>query len=104
MIIPNKVAIEGLFPDQWIIDINKKNPGWFEVFMPDAAGGVSEFKVGGTHKGQFMSAMLEKADFAEDYEFLEKFEPVLEALETALIAGVKRLWPESALYQQLRNG
>ncbi|AZC63168.1 ATP-dependent nuclease [Pseudomonas chlororaphis] len=104
VIIPNKVAIEGLFPDQWIIDINKKNPGWFEVFMPDAAGGVSEFKVGGTHKGQFMSAMLEKADFAEDYEFLEKFEPVLEALETALIAGVKRLWPESALYQQLRNG
>nr|BFE92925.1 hypothetical protein GCM10020185_34610 [Pseudomonas brassicacearum subsp. brassicacearum] len=50
VIIPNKVAIEGLFPDHWVVELHQKHPGWFEVFMPDAAGGVSEFKVGGVHK------------------------------------------------------
>ena len=103
VIIPNKIAIEGLFPDQWIVDLQEIHPGWFEIFMPDAAGGVSEFKVGGVHKNQFMSAMFEKVDAALDYEFLEKFVPVLEALETALIAGIKRLWPESALHQQWKK-
>ena len=103
VIIPNKIAIEGLFPDQWIVDLQVAHPGWFEIFMPDAAGGVSEFKVGGVHKNQFMSAMFEKVDATADYEFLEKFEPVLEALEAALIAGIKRLWPESALYQQWKK-
>jgi len=103
VIIPNKIAIEGLFPDHWIVDLHNDHAGWFEVFMPDAAGGVSEFKVSGTHKNQFMSAMFEKVDSTPNYDFLEKFEPVLEALESALEAGMKRLWPESALYQQWKK-
>jgi len=103
VIIPNKIAIEGLFPDQWIVELQEAHPAWFEFFMPDAAGGVSEFKVGGVHKNQFMSAMFEKVDLTPNYEFLGKFEPVLEALEAALKAGIKRLWPESALYQQWKK-
>lgn len=100
VIIPNKVAIEGLFPDAWIVDMYINHPGWFELYLPDAAGGVSEFKVGGTHKNQFMGALLSMADVSDDYEFLEKFKPVLEALESSLLAGIKRRWPESSLYNQ----
>lgn len=103
VIIPNKVAIEGLFPDHWVVELHQKHPGWFEVFMPDAAGGVSEFKVGGVHKNQFMLTMLGMAEASPNYDFLEKFEPVLEALESALVAGMKRLWPEGALYQQWKK-
>lgn len=103
VIIPNKIAIEGLFPDQWIVDLHEAHPGWFEIFMPDAAGGVSEFKIGGVHKNQFMLAMFEKTDAAQDYEFLEKFEPVLEALDAALLTGIKRLWPDSPLHQQWKK-
>jgi putative ATP-dependent endonuclease of OLD family len=100
VVIPNKVAIEGLFPDEWITDLYKANPGWFEFFIPDAAGGVSEFKVLGVHKKQFMAEMVEKMDQALDYEFIVKFKPVIETLESALRAGIKRLWPDSQLFQE----
>lgn len=98
VVIPGKVEVEALFPDEWIVDEYEKHPGWFDIFMPDAGGGVSDFKVGGTHKNQFATSMLDRVEKATNYGFLEKFEPVLIALERALLASVKRLWPDSALY------
>ncbi|MBZ9666956.1 ATP-binding protein [Pseudomonas sp. LMG 31766] len=98
VVIPNRVAIEGLFPDEWILEAHADHPSWFELFIPDAAEGIGEFKVDGTHKTQFMNYMLRRVDAVEDYGFLEKFKPVLLATENALRAGVKRLWPNSTLH------
>ena len=103
VIIPNKVEMEALFPDEWIIKVHALHPGWFDIYIPDAAGGISDFKVGDVHKNQFLSEMINMVDASVNYAFLEKFEPVLLSLENALIASIKRLWPEGALYQRWKN-
>ncbi len=95
VVIPGKTAIEALFPDEWILLAHDGHPSWFELIVPDAAGGVADFKLASTSKKAFKSYMLQLCDEAEDYEFLKKFEPLLQSLESTLKSRVRKLWPHS---------
>ncbi|WP_047304851.1 ATP-dependent nuclease [Pseudomonas fluorescens] len=96
VVVPGKIAIEALFPDGWILSAHKLHPSWFEYLIPDAAGGVTDFKLSGTSKKAFKNFALELCVHATDYEFLEKFEPLIKTLEACLKSRIEKLWPHSS--------
>ncbi|MOA27549.1 hypothetical protein D3C78_1484320 [compost metagenome] len=85
-----------MFPDEWVLSAHRQHPSWFEYIIPDAAGGVTDFKLSGTSKKAFKNFVLELCEQSTDYEFLERFDPLITTLEACLKSRIAKLWPHSA--------
>jgi predicted ATP-dependent endonuclease of OLD family len=82
-------AMEGLFPDLWIQELNAAHPSWIADYAVDASGAVMPFRV--DQKRQFVDRMLEKVDASTDFEWAARWLPVLRAIEAGLSAQWKAL-------------
>lgn len=89
--VRDRFAIEGLFPDAWIISLYSSRPGWFETFSVDASGSLEPFKVKDDRKGDVIKALRAVADSQADLAWAERFISVLAAIDGALQRQIKSL-------------
>lgn len=52
--------IEGVFPDQWIVECHDEHEGWFEGWSVDAAGLVEPFSIKDRNKENYAKYMCER--------------------------------------------
>lgn len=84
-------AVEGLFPDSWLVETYDEHPGWFDSFSMDAAGAVEPFTVKDRNKSNLQNALRTRADELEDLEWAERWLLVLNAIEEALAKQLAKL-------------
>lgn len=77
-------AIEGLFPDDWIIEIYADHPNWFETYAVDASGQLEPFTVKDTRKGNIQEKLMDLADAKIGIEWADRFCKVCNVLDAAL--------------------
>lgn len=77
-------AIEGLFPDQWIIDLHARSSQYFRSFSVDAQGELEPFSIYDNHKAASQNYLLERAKSEEAEVWSARFLNVFGALETSL--------------------
>lgn len=89
VLIPNKMAIESLFPDEWIKEAYENEEVWFEHYQVDAGDVISFFDIRDKSKKAYMEYMFRKIDESQDLEWLNKFKVVFGALNKALELQIK---------------
>jgi 5S rRNA maturation endonuclease (ribonuclease M5) len=62
ILLPGGLPIEGLFPSDWLIELNKSNPNWFERFTCDLNEVIVDLKIKDGSKHSLQSALMRKAD------------------------------------------
>jgi len=77
-------AIEGLFPDEWIIDIHDAHPDWFETYSVDAAGQLEPFRIRDNRKSNVLNTLISRAGNEPDIEWGTRFRRVCSVLNEAL--------------------
>lgn len=82
-------AIEGLFPDAWIEEVYSQNPSWIPDFGVDSLGKIEPFSVNKEKKRQFFNFMINHEK--TDNNWIDKFIPVLDKIESGLEENAKRL-------------
>ena len=94
--------IEGLFPDEWIIQKYQESSAWFDEYAVDATGEtVSFFKIRDKNKFSYMDFMKRKAEEAVaigEYGWLSRWSPVLTRLDSSLENKVSRLSTVTDIY------
>jgi hypothetical protein len=91
LIVRDRFAIEGLFPDEWVQALYKDSPNWFDDCEFDAAGTLLPFCIKDRNKKQFQDAMFRRLEDVTDEGELERWFVFLEALESALSKETSRL-------------
>lgn len=84
VLIPHSMAIESLFPDEWIHEAKEYEEAWFEKWILAADQSISFFSIRDKSKKAYMSYMFTKIDSQENYECLNKFVVVLQGIENSL--------------------
>ncbi|MFP1908192.1 AAA family ATPase [Lonsdalea quercina] len=84
--IRNGYAIEGLFPDTFIISLMQEHPGWFvgQGLSVDAAGSVESFSLQDLKKTNAMNYLLERCKSTPINEWIERWQIAFDAIESAL--------------------
>ncbi|WP_072016068.1 ATP-dependent nuclease [Leptolyngbya sp. KIOST-1] len=82
--VRNRFAIEGLFPDEWIINAYEEHSSWFDDFSVDASNYVEPFRVKDTSKTQFSNFMKALAKEKNDYKWAERWINVCQVIDSAL--------------------
>ncbi|MEZ9179092.1 ATP-dependent endonuclease [Vibrio cyclitrophicus] len=81
VLIPGNMAIESLFPSEWIQDAFATEPVWFEEYIPAADDSISFFAIRDKSKKAFMNHMFDKVDNSENCLWSDKFMIILRKLE-----------------------
>lgn len=84
-------AIEGLFPDQWIVELHDRNPDWFEEYSVDATGTLEPFRVRSNRKRNLKSYLVARAESEASHDWAERFVQVGDVIERALEVLDERL-------------
>ena len=82
--VRSKFSIEGLFPDQWIVDLHEQHAGWFDSYSTDAAGQLEPFSIKDNKKSDVQISLIASADAAENLDWSTRFRTVCIVLDTAL--------------------
>src|SRR5690606_41136956 len=82
--VRSRFPIEGLFPDQWIIELKEQHPSWFRSFSVDAAGELEPFQIDDHRKKNLQNSLLERAQNETNLDWARKFIQVLQRIDTAL--------------------
>lgn len=78
-------SLEGLFPHEWIIDAHEEHPNWFSEYSIDVEGKLQPFLMKtDKNKEQLRHHLIAKADIQENYEWIVRFETVLDMLDSGL--------------------
>ncbi|GAA4736385.1 hypothetical protein GCM10025783_03150 [Amnibacterium soli] len=77
-------AIEGLFPDQWIIDLYAEHPSWFEDYSVDAGNKLEPFRLKDNYKTNAQGWLRGRADATPPQDWEEHWVEVLSAIEASL--------------------
>jgi hypothetical protein len=77
-------AIEGLFPDNWMVDENVRNANHFSDFQVDAAGALVKFRLKDNSKSSVGNALKARAEADADRSWASMWEVVCVALDAAL--------------------
>lgn len=85
-------AMEGLFPDAWIIEMRDQHPGWFKDFSVDAAGDLQPFTLKDDNKRSANTYLLTKARTASDFAWADKWLAVLKVLDDGLQRQADRIY------------
>jgi ABC-type cobalamin/Fe3+-siderophores transport system ATPase subunit len=91
VVVRDRYAIEGLFPDQWIIEIHEAHANWFNDFSMDAANNLQPFDVNDKHKQQVLAELKKRGEAAPNDEWQAGLNVVCGAIETALDLQTQRL-------------
>jgi predicted ATP-dependent endonuclease of OLD family len=84
--IRDRFAIEGLFPDDWIIDLKNQHSSWFDNdFSVDASGTLETFKIKDNHKSDFSKQMKQIAETQSDFNWASRWIQVFNSINAALI-------------------
>lgn len=89
--VRDRFAIEGLFPDEWIVAIHSRRPAWFETYSVDVAGNLEPFRVKDERKAELIRVLKGVADDQPDQKWASRFVQVMDAIEAALIRQGKKL-------------
>lgn len=84
-------AIEGLFPDGWIVEIHDQHPDWFEEYSVDAAGALEPFRVRDNRKSNLKNYLITRAESEASHDWAERFLQVGDVIEEALDVLEERL-------------
>lgn len=101
IIVRDRFAVEGLFPDEWILQIESQHPNWFENFSTDALGALLPFSVRDENKRQFFNSVRNKAESEIDLEWANRWMILLAALESALRTEALRIHGDQAAVARL---
>lgn len=82
--VRTRFAIEGLFPDEWIISIYAEHPNWFEEYSVDASGNLEPFKIKDNKKGDIQTKLMSMAEVATGSEWANRFCQVCNILDQSL--------------------
>jgi ABC-type transport system involved in cytochrome c biogenesis ATPase subunit len=82
--VRSKFSIEGLFPDQWIVDLHEQHAGWFDSYSTDAADQLEPFSIKDNKKSDVQISLIARADADENLEWSTRFRTVFTVLDTAL--------------------
>lgn len=82
----NGFAIEGLFPDVWVIELQNENPARFSDFQVDAAGSLVRFRIRDNAKAAVGNALKVRAESMpeDDLQWADVWRSVCTALNSAL--------------------
>jgi len=84
-------AIEGLFPDAWIVEAHDEHPNWFVEFATDPMGALMPFRIHDSYKPAVQNHLRRRAEVAQDLGWAERWITFLSAVEKALATREKRL-------------
>ncbi len=84
-------AIEGLFPDRWIVDVHDEHSDWFDEYSVDSGGSLEPFRVKDGKKSNLISHLKSKANSQDWREWSSRFCQVGDAIDTALAIQKSRL-------------
>lgn len=82
--VRSRFSIEGLFPDEWVKEINKESPSWFESFSVDASGELEPFKVKDNRKSNIQNNLVARAEDEPDLVWANRFIAVFGVIDKAL--------------------
>lgn len=77
-------AIEGLFPDAWIVDLHAEHPGWFDTYSLDSSGQLEPFRIKDNHKSGVVDALIARAEGAETLSWAGRWVDFLGVIEISL--------------------
>ena len=77
--------IEGLFPDEWIIELYNSNQGWFNDFSIDALGTLESFSIKDRNKNTFAKNMISRIRNVENLDWANRWIAVCSTLNKALV-------------------
>ena len=77
-------AIEGLFPDDWIIELRNEHSSWFEEFSVDSNGTLEQFRVKDDKKSNLINQLVSKARSQASHDWAFRFCQVGDAIDNAL--------------------
>jgi hypothetical protein len=84
-------AIEGLFPDEWIIELHNEHSNWFEEFSVDSNGTLEQFRVKDDKKSNLINHLVSIAEAQASHDWAFRFYQVGDAIDNALTALKNRL-------------
>ncbi|SDK06173.1 ATP-dependent nuclease [Billgrantia gudaonensis] len=85
VLIPGRMAIESIFPQEWVFQAYETEKSWFESWVPDAGGDIVFFSIRDKSKKAYMEFIFKKIDEADVEEWIGKVKLVVTALEEALL-------------------
>lgn len=94
--VRDRFAIEGLFPDSWILATYESNPNWFADFSMDAEGTLQPFGIKDDHKRQFLSAMIARVEVEPNLDWASRWLGALSVVESALAQESSRIYGQEA--------
>lgn len=80
-----RFAIEGLFPDPWIIDLHDEHPGWFEDFSVDTVGDLEPFRIKDNQKSHVADLLMARAEAEPDDTWAKRWLAFGDAADDALV-------------------
>ncbi len=86
--VRNGFAIEGLFPDQWIVDLNNDHDDWFTTYSVDSSGALEPFRVKDHRKSDVIKYLRSRADSTPPDAWAERWTSFLDAIEETLARQV----------------
>jgi AAA15 family ATPase/GTPase len=84
IIVKDRFAIEGLFPDEWIKEAYASHPNWFKNFSVDASDELQPFAVKDENKRSFLDWVTSKADLEADLRWAKRWLAVFSTMEGCL--------------------
>ena len=90
VLIPDKMAIESLFPMEWVKIAYAEQDAWFEKYIIDAKDDITFFSIRDKSKKAYMSFMMGLANVTPEREWIPKFLTVLTAIDKAVTTQSKK--------------
>ena len=82
--VRNGFAVEGLFPDEWMLDERENNSAHFDSFQVDAEGNIVTYRIKDNAKSGIGHRMQLRAEGQVDHAWAVRWLAVGEALNSAL--------------------
>ena len=82
--VRNGFAIEGLFPDEWILDLHQDHPNWFDEYSVDVSGDLESYRFKDHNKAAAQNSLVRRAEEANDLSWAARWIDLCEAADAAL--------------------
>ncbi|EPE5850388.1 ATP-dependent nuclease [Vibrio vulnificus] len=83
--LPQGLAVECLFPQKWVTDAHKENPGWFKNFCTDMNGALLPFGYSSNqNKTKLREYLKKRAENENNYRWASTFNKLFCLIDDAL--------------------
>ncbi|ELV8591952.1 TPA: ATP-dependent endonuclease [Vibrio vulnificus] len=91
VIIPKGMAIESVFPDEWILEAHDLESSWFEPWIPASGNEIQFFSIRDKSKKAYMNFIFGKIEQQTNDEWMYKIIPLLEDVEKNMLRQAKKI-------------